>query len=102
MVPPNFCVCVFQAPGRLHRGIPNFLFSPHFLVPPLRIFLQSFQKWCWHVDLLKIMKRKVINDFWTRLGLCAEDPVYTKEPQIFNEFCDATKFVVMVRSNVSS
>lgn len=39
-------------------------------------------------------KRKLINDFWTRLGLCAEDPVYTKEAHIFNEFCDATQFVV--------
>ena len=43
---------------------------------------------------MKMMKRKVINDFWTRLGLCVEDPEYTTEPRIFNELCDATKFMV--------
>ena len=81
----------------LHRGIPHFLFSQQDLSAKL-------QKWCWHVGLTKMTKRKVINDFLTRLGLCAEDPMYTKDPRIFNEFYDATKFVVYgeVKSSVRS
>ena len=61
-------------------------------MPPLRILALS-------IDLLwepaqDAIKMKVMNDFWMRLGLCAEDPVYTMEPRSLNEFGDSWEFVV--------
>lgn len=35
-----------------------------------------------------------MNEFWVRLGLCVEDPVYSMEPRLLNEFGDTWEFVV--------
>ena len=37
---------------------------------------------------------KVMNEFWTYLGLCADDPVYRTDPRFLNELGDAAEFIV--------
>ena len=39
------------------------------------------------------MKMKVMNEFWTQLGFCAKDLVFTDEGRSFNGFDDVSKFI---------
>ena len=36
---------------------------------------------------------KIMNDFWTLLGLCTDDLMYTQEPKSVCEICDVAEFI---------